>query len=264
MPKAPSSQQAIHDLETMLAFLEPYQATDRHYLGQHIGRFIGTFRLVSEGWHGDPAATVLDLGAHWLHQSILYAQAGFRVIAADFPATLEIQGVRQLADDAGIRLLVYQELHSGKALDPLEDDSVDIVLFSEILEHITFNPVALWSAIYRILKPGGKIVVTTPNYYARAATWSSLRRFFAGFGGGITVDEILQTPTYGHHWKEFTLKEVQHYFCALSEDFHIERSLHVGRDMQIETGWRGKLAPQLYVEAALPRKEKGIRIEPAW
>lgn len=34
-----------------------------------------------------------------------------------------------------IDLLVYQELHSGKAFDDIEESSIDVVFFTEILEH---------------------------------------------------------------------------------------------------------------------------------
>src|SRR5699024_3369343 len=132
-------------------FLEESGHTDTDYLRAHFHRFLGTFRRFSEAWRGESSAHVLDVGAHWLHQSALFAKSGFRVTGADFPATMREAGVRNLAERLGIDLLEYQEIHSGSAFDDLESDSVDVLLFTEILEHITFNPVAFWKAVYRVL-----------------------------------------------------------------------------------------------------------------
>lgn len=56
---------------------------------------------------------------------------------------------------------------------PIGADSVDVVLFLEVLEHLRHPDQAL-REIYRILKPGGKAVVIVPNdrtfYWARILT----------------------------------------------------------------------------------------------
>ncbi len=249
-------------------FLEESGHTDADYLRAHFHRFLGTFRRFSEAWRGESSAHVLDVGAHWLHQSALFAKSGFRVTGADFPATMREEGVRNLAERLGIELLEYHEIHSGSAFDDLESDSVDVLLFTEILEHITFNPVAFWKAAYRVLRRGGRIVVTTPNFYAAGGRAWDWRRFMQGFGSGISTLEILQTPTYGHHWKEYSRKEVCHYFCALSRDFHIHRALEVDSEFRLPSSrWQRLFAwrlPQLYVEVDLTEKKYGIEIEPAW
>ena len=45
---------------------------------------------------------------------------------------------------------------------PLEDESVDLVLCNQVLEHVT-DPVASVSEIWRILKPGGIILGSVPH-----------------------------------------------------------------------------------------------------
>jgi len=44
----------------------------------------------------------------------------------------------------------------------VKDSSVDIVLLCEVIEHI-YNPDKVLEECNRILKPGGKIIITTPN-----------------------------------------------------------------------------------------------------
>jgi methionine biosynthesis protein MetW len=45
---------------------------------------------------------------------------------------------------------------------PFESDSFDLVYCGEIIEHL-FNPDHLLDEVRRVLKPGGKIIITTPN-----------------------------------------------------------------------------------------------------
>ena len=45
---------------------------------------------------------------------------------------------------------------------PFDNDSFDMVYCGEIIEHL-FNPDHLLDEVHRILKPGGKCIITTPN-----------------------------------------------------------------------------------------------------
>ena len=44
---------------------------------------------------------------------------------------------------------------------PFEEDEFDSIICNEVLEHV-FNPVDFLSEIYRVLKPGGKMLMTVP------------------------------------------------------------------------------------------------------
>lgn len=55
---------------------------------------------------------------------------------------------------------VADYLYDGKAF-PFEDASFDAVLCNQVLEHV-FNPDEFLSEIRRVLKPGGKLLLTVP------------------------------------------------------------------------------------------------------
>ena len=252
--------------------------TDRGYLRAHYSRFFETKRLF---FADKPSSTqplrVLDVGAHWLHQSLVWRAEGHSVIAADIPATLALQGVIELAKKNDVSLVVYDRLDTGNALAAVASDSVDVVLFAEILEHITFNPVAFWSEIYRVLAPKGRIVVTTPNYYwARGRAWD-FSRLRLRMGGGIPVHDILHTPTYGPHWKEYALREIVSYFSMLSSDLVVTKADYVRdpRGLPEATTIRQRFGVflesahrifywGLHVEVQLKEKKAGIEITPHW
>jgi SAM-dependent methyltransferase len=47
---------------------------------------------------------------------------------------------------------------------PLKDCSLDSILCTEVLEHVP-NPMSVWKEFYRLLRPGGQVLLTTPMYW---------------------------------------------------------------------------------------------------
>jgi SAM-dependent methyltransferase len=63
---------------------------------------------------------------------------------------------------------------------PVADAAVDVVTSVELIEHIVADEaVSLFRECHRVLKPGGKLVVTTPNY---AFLWPLIERGLNRFG----------------------------------------------------------------------------------
>ena len=245
------------------------------YLHDHFARFAATKREFDRTRTTGTGA-LLDIGAHWLHQSVLWAMDGWNAIAVDLAVTFEIACVRDIAARHAIRLLPNTNLEKPGALATLPGDSIDAVLFTEIIEHITFNPISLWREIHRVLRPTGCLIVTTPNYYAlRGRAWSPLR-FATGRGGGLSTQSLLGEPTFSHHWKEYSRAELESYFAELSADFRVDKALHmpeyrperftsaIGKSvMAIETMIPG-LRPNLHFEIGLRDKRHGVIAEPRW
>ncbi len=254
---------------------DAHGGTDRAYLERHYPRFASTLNEFCSTWNKERGIKVLDVGAHWLHQSALWRRAGFEVSALDLPVTFEMDNVQSLARDMDITLIACADLQAADALDVIADSSINVVLFTEIIEHLTFNPVRFWKQIHRILAPGGRIVVTTPNYYAwNGRAWRPWR-FLTGSGGGIRVDDILNMHTYSHHWREFAMAELTRYFSLLSPDFRIAKAKRVRHYPQAERqSGRGILSgtletfpglrPNLHLEVELGSKDRGIIVEPRW
>jgi len=97
-------------LNELQALFDACGGTETGYLRDHYARFIQTRELLLQ--HCDPALgrRLLDIGAHWLHQTLLFAIAGFEVTALDLPATLDQDNVRKLAAAHSIRLLPNRDL----------------------------------------------------------------------------------------------------------------------------------------------------------
>ena len=77
-----------------------------------------------------------------------------------------------IAIDKDIPQRIYHELESEKniilkqmsvpPIKGIDDNSIDCVIAFQVIEHIKKDKLFL-SEIYRVLKPGGKMVLTTPN-----------------------------------------------------------------------------------------------------
>jgi SAM-dependent methyltransferase len=100
----------------------------------------------------------LDLGAREGHQTRRLQAFGYEVTSVD----VEPQFAGCLKVDANAPL-------------PFEDASFDLVWCSEVIEHLQ-EPARALAELKRVTKPGGTLLLTTPNSYA----W--LFRFIALFG----------------------------------------------------------------------------------
>ena len=94
-----------------------------------------------------------------------------------FSQAAEQRGARVVALDLGPRLLarVAQKCHAmrtaGSILElPFADDTFDLVISSEVLEHIPDAGGAI-REFHRVLKPGGVLLLTTPNKRWHFAIW---------------------------------------------------------------------------------------------
>lgn len=121
----------------------------------------------------DLGGEVLDYGAGTgqLTRSLLASQRFKRVSASDI---LSVP-----SDLAGTVEWIEQDLNS-----PIEnhDELFDVVIAAEVVEHLE-NPRAVVRDLYRILRPGGTAIITTPNNESwRAILALLIRGHFVSFG----------------------------------------------------------------------------------
>lgn len=98
----------------------------------------------------DTKGKVLDLGCATGHYSKRLHKLGFEVTATDVTNQF-------LYGDT----IKFVQFDSNKPL-PFENNSFDYVILAEVIEHLK-EPYSAVKEINRILKPGGKLVLSTPN-----------------------------------------------------------------------------------------------------
>lgn len=103
--------------------------------------------------------TILDFGCGNGAQTIEFAGAAGRILALDVDYnSLEIFSSE--LKRTNVRTVLPVQYAGGQL--PVADESVDIVLSFEVLEHVSDETLAL-REIHRVLKPGGEAVISVPN-----------------------------------------------------------------------------------------------------
>ena len=165
--------------------------------------------------------TVLNLGSHYLHASLLLQFLGYEVHSMDVSEFWNLEFVQKREKNFDIIKVVENNLEHLNSQDEVRD-KYDVILFTEILEHITFNPVSFWKKIYSLIHTKGYIYISTPNSMSLLNIIRSLVRILTLRGIGEPVNEIFKKVTYGHHWKEYSSSEIRRYFSKMSDDFTVE------------------------------------------
>jgi len=104
---------------------------------------------------------VLDIGCSQGIASILLGREGFRVTGIDIQESrIDYARADLAAEAAEVQTRVDFMVANGSSLE-FEADSFDTVLLGEVLEHLAV-PGKLLDEACRVLKPGGRVVITTP------------------------------------------------------------------------------------------------------
>ncbi|HEY7155809.1 MAG TPA: class I SAM-dependent methyltransferase [Gemmataceae bacterium] len=117
------------------------------------GRWIP--RLLEFAKHG--GETLLGLGNGLGTDWVQYARHGAEVIAC-CPAAEQLALIQR---NFALRGLHGVFLHANPRTIPLESASIDVVCVTNLLQDIP-DPPAVIEEIYRLLKPGGKVLAVTP------------------------------------------------------------------------------------------------------
>jgi 2-polyprenyl-6-hydroxyphenyl methylase/3-demethylubiquinone-9 3-methyltransferase len=227
------------------------RAGDEHYFAHQLPRYRRTLLRLQ---HLRPTpCRVLDIGSHYLHQAVLLSELGHEVWGIDVPLFAHAPFVQARASTFGVRNESVEALADGTFL-PGHEGGFDLIVFTEILEHITFNPVRFWERVHALLAPGGVVYVSTPNALRPVAWLRQAGRLLAFRGIGLGIDDVLGSVTYGHHWKEYSAWELRRYFALLSPDFVVEIDWYT-TDLEDATGWRRGVRAML---ARVPRWRSDI------
>lgn len=212
-------------------------SNDRTYFNFHkrrfkkFDKFLESFEKKKSG--NKENIRVLEIGSHYLHTSILLSSRLFQVDCMDVEEFWNLDFVKERAEKFTINPIIENDISKLKNFENISN-KYDLVVFTEILEHITFNPIQFWKLIYQLLKPGGIIYISTPNAFALPNYVRNLKNLVTFQSAGITVNEIFSKVTYGHHWKEYSSKEIKHYFKQLSDDFEIEVNPYFYKDYELK------------------------------
>jgi SAM-dependent methyltransferase len=190
------------------ALLAPdYDSTSyvNDYLKVHMKRFAETIGLLQPIIR--PAMRIVDLGSYGSLVPALRDLLG----ATDITLTEPFQERKPASENSflqnarnGVRYPVHVDRFDIEGPFPYDDGRFDVVIFTEVLEHLSRDPLQTMSEINRITKPEGYLLLSTPNCASVRSVLRILR------GGNPNIYPVYQRcPSTDRHNHEYVPWEVR-------------------------------------------------------
>ena len=180
---------------------------NREYLAGSVWRYAVTLHSLRDAFGRTLAdATVLDLGAYPGHIAGHISKVDLAKVTALTLMTSPTFEARMR--DLGVAVAVCDVERDAL---PSDDQSVDVVLCCELIEHLDGDVLHMLRETRRVLRADGLLLLTTPNHASAMHRWSLAR--------GRSVYPALDNPDYPfyagagvrnpmRHVREFTVSEI--------------------------------------------------------
>lgn len=176
----------------------------KNYLETDLDRFMYTVGLVP----GDAVGRALEIGANPYFASALM-QEHRPELTFEYLNYFEGRGDRiaervEWTDQQGKDRTIHADCFNiNVEVDriPVEDGRYDLILFCEVLEHFTMDPMRALRELSRVLKPEGMMVLTTPNV-------ARMENVIAFLEGRNIYDPYSGYGPHGRHNREYSRHEL--------------------------------------------------------
>ncbi len=153
-------------------------------------------------------ARIVELGSAPGDQIAALARLGYDATSVDLGEASDEWGsgtpgvFEELLAKSGVKNVIW---NLEETPYPLPDEYFDAALLTEVLEHLREYPARSLAEIRRILKPGGRLYLTTPN----AAYLLNRLRLLGGRSVYTELDDWIGGLPHARHAREYTFAEVR-------------------------------------------------------
>lgn len=205
LPLPPGRTEA--ELLALLSSLELEGAPKQeiaNYCGQDWKRFVYTYGLVA-----NVSGACLELGANPYFTTVLLKHfTRLELTLANYFGphfgAISSQNLTVVHPDSGDRqehTMEFFHFNIEEAAFPFASESFSVVLLCEIIKHLQHDPVKVLLEIKRILKPSGRLVLSTPNV-------NRLENVCRMLAGANIYDPYSGYDAYGRHNREYNKHEL--------------------------------------------------------
>ncbi len=172
------------------------------YFRLHRHRFAAMLRAID----APKNAQILEVGVTPGHFTELLVQSGYQVSGVDLDPFTR----RTLWERLGVDV---RQANLEREPLPFPANSFDWVVFSEVIEHLVYSPLPVLREFYRVLRPGGNVLISTPNELYVKSRLRTLMRVLL-WQSLSTRDEFSHqmrlegTARYTTHARTYTMREL--------------------------------------------------------
>ena len=173
------------------------------YLNEAFNRILSTFELIPDKNNG----TLLEIGANPYFLTVLikkYKKYDCSLVNY-FGETCNISS--QTIENAKYgenHIFNFQNINIEKEALPYPDNFFDVIIYGEVIEHLTENPIYSLYNCHRVLKKDGFLIISTPNVFR----YQNLKKILINKKFSI-YDPYSSYGIYGRHNREYSMYELQ-------------------------------------------------------
>jgi glycosyltransferase involved in cell wall biosynthesis/SAM-dependent methyltransferase len=157
---------------------KPDDPVYRDYLDTHIARLVRTLEIIPRGAPGD---RILEMGAY-LQVTPELGSLGYTEVRGCYYGRAGVVHHRKaIASDGHVFKCDIEHFDAEKDEFPYPDRYFSTVLCCELIEHLFEDPMFMMCEIHRILRPGGHLVLSTPNVVSLRGISAILEGYHPGF-----------------------------------------------------------------------------------
>jgi len=207
-------EKCIQDISTDVAQLHDWFA---NYAQAQKKRIAFDCDLVEE--YCDPETVIVEAASIPLLLTIPLKLKGFHIIGVDIQPERFQTTIQQFELDVR-KCNIEQE-----AL-PFPENFCDAVVFNEIFEHLRINLIFTMRELFRILKPGGRLFLSTRNVRSLMGIRNFLFHKICQSGSTDIFREYSKLEDLGHmgHVREYTSTEVSRFLIKIG--FQVEEVIY--------------------------------------
>ncbi len=180
----------------------------RQYAANHTSRFVKTLEMTPAG---DGSKAILEMGAYMQITPALKFELCYGTVRGCYyghPGRVDHKSI--VSEDGRTFECDIDHFDAERDIYPYSDASFDTVLCCELIEHLFTDPMHMMSEINRILKPGGHLVLTTPNLGSLRAISAILQGYHPSFFPAYIRPRKEGEEAEARHNREYVPMEVQH------------------------------------------------------
>ncbi len=192
-----------------LGAIEAWVAPDaKAYASHHKSRFVQTLEMTPAG---DETKAILEMGAYMQITPALRFQLGYGKVRGCYFGKLGQVDHKSIVSENGQTFECdVDHFDAERDVFPYAAASFDTVLCCELIEHLFTDPMHMMSEINRILKPGGHLLITTPNLGSLRAISAILLGYHPSFFPAYIRPRNEGEEAEARHNREYVPMEVQH------------------------------------------------------